>query len=171
MLCAGRRCITRGGLGCGRRCPADDSCSPKIHSWRMIWGRLTRRECEVERGSPAVDERDEAMNRRWLARSAFALMAAAVAVLIGFAGLQSLAMVGVGVVAACLILAGAYWFLAHRGVLRWLAFGLVVLTPVAVLVVFTLNNLVWVALASVALMLLAGGAARRSVPPAPHATG
>ena len=111
------------------------------------------------------------MNRRWLARSAFALMAAAVAVLIGFAGLQSLAMVGVGVVAACLILAGAYWFLAHRGVLRWLAFGLVVLTPVAVLVVFTLNNLVWVALASVALMLLAGGAARRSVPPAPHATG
>jgi diacylglycerol kinase family enzyme len=111
------------------------------------------------------------MNRRWLARSAFALALAAVAVLIGFARLQSLAMVGIGVIAACLILAGGYWFLAHRGVLRWLALGLVVLTPIAVLVVFALNHLIWVALASIALMLLAAAAARRALAPAPGATG
>jgi diacylglycerol kinase family enzyme len=111
------------------------------------------------------------MNRRWLARSAVALALAAVAVLIGFARLQSLAMVGIGVIAACLILAGGYWFLAHRGVLRWLALGLVVLTPIAVLVVFALNHLIWVALASIALMLLAAAAARRALAPAPGAMG
>jgi diacylglycerol kinase family enzyme len=111
------------------------------------------------------------MNRRWLARSVFVLMLAAAAVLIGFAGLQSLGMVGIGAVAACLILAGGYWFLAHRGVLRWLAFGLVVLTPIAVLVVFALNHLIWVALVSIALILLAAGAARQALAPAPDATG
>jgi diacylglycerol kinase family enzyme len=110
------------------------------------------------------------MNARWLARSAFALMLAAVAVLIGGAGLRSLGMVGIGVIAACLILAGEYWFLAHRGVLRWLALGLVVFTPIAVLVVFALNNQIWVAVVSVTLMLLAAGAARRALAPPPDAT-
>jgi diacylglycerol kinase family enzyme len=110
------------------------------------------------------------MNARGFARSAFALMLAAVAVLIGGAGLRSLGMVGIGVIAACLILAGEYWFLAHRGVLRWLALGLVVLTPIAVLVVFALNNQIWVAVVSVALMLLAAAAARRALAPPPDAT-
>src|SRR5215471_18957082 len=110
------------------------------------------------------------MNARWLARSAFALMLAAVAVLIGGAGLRSLGMVGINVIAACLILAGAYCFLAHRGVLRWLALGLVVLTPIAALVVFALNNQIWVAVVSVALMLLAAGAARQALAPPPDAT-
>jgi diacylglycerol kinase family enzyme len=111
------------------------------------------------------------MKARWLARSVFVLMLGAAAVLIGFAGLQSLAMVGVGAVGACLILAGGYWFLAHRGVVRWLAFGLVILTPIAILVVFALNHLIWVALAAIALILLAAGAARRALAPAPHAAG
>jgi diacylglycerol kinase family enzyme len=111
------------------------------------------------------------MNPRWLARSAFALMLAAVAVLIGLARLQSLAMVGIGAIGACLILAGGYWFLAHRGVLRWLAFGLVVLTPIAILVVFALNHLIWDAVAAIALMLLAAAAARRALAPAADATG
>ena len=111
------------------------------------------------------------MNPRWLARSAFALMLAAVAVLIGLARLQSLAMVGIGAIGACLILAGGYWFLAHRGVLRWLAFGLMVLTPIAILVVFALNHLIWDAVAAIALMLLAAAAARRALAPAADATG
>jgi diacylglycerol kinase family enzyme len=111
------------------------------------------------------------MNRRWLARSVFVLMLAAAAVLIGFAGLQSLAMVGVGAVGACLILAGGYWFLAHRGLVRWLALGLVVLTPIAILVVFALNHLIWVALVAIALILLAAGAAGRALAPAPDTTG
>ena len=64
--------------------------------------------------------------RRWLARASFALMLAAAAVLIGFADLASLAMVGLGAIGVCLILAGGYWFLANRGVLRWLALALVI---------------------------------------------
>ena len=99
------------------------------------------------------------MNARWLARSAFVLMLAAVAVLIGFAELASLAMVAIGVVGACLVLAGAYEFLARRGALRWLALGVAIATPIAILVLFALNNLIWVALVSVALMVLAAGAA------------
>ena len=98
------------------------------------------------------------MNARWLARSAFVLMLAAVAVLIGFAELASLAMVAIAVVGACLVLAGAYEFLARRGVLRWLALGVAIATPIAILVLFALNNLIWVALVSVALMVLAAGA-------------
>lgn len=71
--------------------------------------------------------------RRWLARAAFALIAAAAAVMIGFAGLASLAMVAIGAVGACLVLASGYWFLAHRGLVRWLALGVVILVPIAVL--------------------------------------
>ncbi|HUZ38338.1 MAG TPA: diacylglycerol kinase family protein [Streptosporangiaceae bacterium] len=98
--------------------------------------------------------------RRWLARGAFALMLAAAAVLVGFADLASLAMVGFGAIGACLILAGGYWFLARRGVIRWLALAVVILTPIAMLIVFALNHLVWVALLSAALVVLATGAAR-----------
>jgi diacylglycerol kinase family enzyme len=105
------------------------------------------------------------MKARWLARSAFALMIAAAAVLIGFAELASLAMVAIGVIGACLILAGAYEFLARRGVLRWLAAAVVIATPIAILVLFALHSLIWVALVSIALMLLAVGAAQRALAP------
>jgi diacylglycerol kinase family enzyme len=111
------------------------------------------------------------MKARWLARAAFALMLAAAAVLIGFAEQASLAMVAIGVVGACLILASAYEFLARRGVLRWLAAAVVIATPIAILVLFALNNLIWVALASIALMVLAVGAARQALAPSADATG
>ena len=106
------------------------------------------------------------MNARWLARAAFALMFASAVVLIGFADLASLAMVVLGAVAACLIAAGGYVFLAHRGVLRWLALAVVVLVPVAVLVVFARHHLIWVAVVSVALLALAAAAARLALAPA-----
>jgi diacylglycerol kinase family enzyme len=106
------------------------------------------------------------MSARWLARAAFGLMLASAAVLIGFADLSDLALVAVGAVAACLIAAGGYWFLAHRGVLRWMAFGLVIAVVIAVLVVFALHNLIWVAIVSVVLLVLAAGAARRALTPA-----
>jgi hypothetical protein len=38
-------------------------------------------------------------------------------------------MVAVGAAGACLMLAGGYVFLAHRGVLRWVAFAVVALAP------------------------------------------
>jgi len=106
------------------------------------------------------------MNARWLARAAFGLVLASAAVLIGFADLSDLALVAVGAVAACLIAAGGYWFLARRGVLRWMAFGLVIVVLIAVLVVFALHHLIWVAIVSVVLLVLAAGAARRALTPA-----
>jgi diacylglycerol kinase family enzyme len=104
--------------------------------------------------------------RRWLARLAFVLMLGAAAVLIIFAGLASLVMVVIGVIAACLILANGYWFLAHRGLVRWLAFGVVILVPIAVLVVFALHRLVLVALASLVLVALAIATGRLALTPA-----
>jgi diacylglycerol kinase family enzyme len=105
------------------------------------------------------------MSTRWLARSFFVLMFASAAVLIGFAGLASLAMVGLGAIGACLLLAAGYWFLAHRGVLRWLALAVVILAPVAMLVVFALHSLIWVAALSAALLALGTGAAWRALAP------
>jgi len=106
------------------------------------------------------------MRARWLARSAFALMLAAVAVLIGFGELGGLAMIVIGVIGAVLVVAGVYTFLAHRGVLRWIGAAVVVLTPVAILVLFALHHLIWVALVSIALIVLAGAAGRRALTPA-----
>jgi diacylglycerol kinase family enzyme len=74
-------------------------------------------------------------------------------------------MVIIGAIGACLMLAGSYEFLARRGVLRWLAAAVVIATPIAILVVFALHSLIWVALASIALMVLAVGAARRALAP------
>ena len=106
------------------------------------------------------------MSARWLARAAFLLVLAAVADMIGFAGLASLAMVAVGAAGACLVVAGGYVFLAHRGVLRWLALAMVILAPVTVLVIFAGHRLLWVALVAVALIVLASGAGRRALAPA-----
>ena len=103
--------------------------------------------------------------RRWLARAAFVFLSAAVAVMIGFAGLGSLTMVGVGAVGACLLLAGAYWFLAHRGLVRWLAFGLVIAVPIAVLVIFAMNHVLWVGVVSLVAVALAIGTGRLALTP------
>jgi diacylglycerol kinase family enzyme len=103
--------------------------------------------------------------RRWLARGSFALILAAGAVMIGFAGLASLGMVVVGAVGACLVLAGGYWFLARRGLVRWLAFGVMILAPVAVLVIFALNDVLWVGVVSLVLVALAIAVARLALTP------
>ena len=103
------------------------------------------------------------MNKRWMARGSLALMLAAAAVLIGFAGLRSLALVGLSLLGVCVVVAGGYWFLAHRGVLRWLALALVILAPVAILVLFGWRHLIWVAILSVALALAGVALARVSL--------
>jgi diacylglycerol kinase family enzyme len=111
------------------------------------------------------------MKDRWLARSAFVLVLAAVAVLIGFAELGGLVMIVIGVIGAVLVVTGVYLFLAHRGLLRWIAAAVVILTPVAILVLFALHNLIWVALVSVVLLALAAGAGRRALTPTSHGRG
>ena len=109
------------------------------------------------------------MRARWLARAAFVLMFASAAVLIAFPARHvrgALATVAIGAVGACLIVAGGYWYLAHRGVARRLALGLVVLVPIAVLVVFAWRHVIWVAVVSIVLLALAVGAARLALTPA-----
>ncbi|HEY3036481.1 MAG TPA: diacylglycerol kinase family protein [Streptosporangiaceae bacterium] len=103
------------------------------------------------------------MNARWLARLALLLVLASAAFLIGFAELAGLVMVVIGAISVAVIVVGAYLFLAHRGLVRWIAIAVVILTPVATLVLFALHNLIWVAAVSVALLLLATGAARRAL--------
>jgi diacylglycerol kinase family enzyme len=104
-----------------------------------------------------------AMTRRWVARASFALMLAAAALLLAVAGWRSVTLVVLAVVGVCAVLAGGYWFLANRGVLRWLALALVVAAPVLILVAFALHSLLWVAVVAVALMVAAAGTARAAL--------
>ena len=101
--------------------------------------------------------------RRWLARASFALMLAAVALVLTVAGWHSLALIAFAAVGVCAVLAGGYWFLANRGVRRWLALALVVAAPVLILVAFTRASLLWVAIVAVALMVAAAGIARAAL--------
>ena len=104
-----------------------------------------------------------AKTRRWLARASFALMLAAVALLLAVAGWRSLALVAFAAIGGCAVVAGGYWFLAHRGVLRWMALALVVAAPVLILVTFAWHHLLWVAIVAVALMVAAAGTARAAL--------
>jgi diacylglycerol kinase family enzyme len=98
--------------------------------------------------------------RRWLARSSFALMLGAAALLIAEAGWRSLALVAFAAIGACAVLAGTFWFLANRGLVRWLALLLAVAAPLLILVAFALASLLWVAVVAVALMVLAVAAGK-----------
>jgi diacylglycerol kinase family enzyme len=103
------------------------------------------------------------MTGRWLVRAAMLLVLAAAADLIGFADRASLAMVVVGTVGVCLMVAAGYWFLAHRGVVRWISLAVVIVTPVTVVVIFALHGLVWEAVVAVALIVAAAGAGRQAL--------
>ena len=101
--------------------------------------------------------------RRWLARASFALMLGAAALLLAEAGWRSLTLVAFAAIGVCAVLAGSFWFLANRGLVRWLALVLVVAAPVLILVSFALASLLWVAVLAVALMLLAVAAGRSAL--------
>jgi diacylglycerol kinase family enzyme len=105
-------------------------------------------------------------SRSWLARLSLLLAAAGVTILVLFAGLRSFALLAVGAASAVVSLAAAYWFLARRGLARWLALAVLVLSPVAVIVIFAFTNVLWVALTSGAAWLLAGATARTALAPA-----
>jgi hypothetical protein len=98
--------------------------------------------------------------QRWLARLSFVLAGLAIAILVIFAGLKSLAMLAVGVAAAVVSLAAAYFFLSRRGIWRWTSLAVFVLAPLAVIVVYASRDLLWVAIVSAAAWLLASMTAR-----------
>jgi diacylglycerol kinase family enzyme len=102
--------------------------------------------------------------QRWLAR--LALVAAAAAGLVppvvaGFR--QSIALVLVGLVGLALTLAGAWWALTNKGLVRWLAAALAVAAPLTVLILYRRERLLWVVLVAVALGVLAVAAGRAAL--------
>ena len=101
--------------------------------------------------------------QRWLARLSFLWALAAVAIPAVFAGLTSIAMLGLGLGAAAVTLAAAYLFLSRRGARRWLSLVVSVAAPVAVIVVYAFAALLWVALASAAAWLFAAVTARSAL--------
>ncbi|WP_221321206.1 diacylglycerol kinase family protein [Actinoplanes sp. L3-i22] len=78
-----------------------------------------------------------------MARLAFVAAAAATAVLLLAAGLAaSLALLLTAALGSAVTLTGAWWFLTHRGPVRWAAGVVVVLAPVVVAVLYARANLV-----------------------------
>ena len=102
-------------------------------------------------------------SQHWLARLSFVLAGLAIVLLLVFAGLKSLAMLAVAVAAAVVSLAAAYVFLSRRGVLRWLSLAVFVLAPIVVIVVYAFRDLLWIALLSAGVWLLASMTARAAL--------
>jgi diacylglycerol kinase family enzyme len=98
--------------------------------------------------------------QRWLARLSFVLAGAAIVILGVFAGLRSLSMLAVGLAAAVVSLASAFFFLSRRGLWRWLSLAVFALAPIAVIVVYAFRGVLWVAIVSAAVWLLASTTGR-----------
>jgi diacylglycerol kinase family enzyme len=102
--------------------------------------------------------------QRWQAR--LSLVAAAAAVLVaplvaGFG--KGLALALVGLAGLALTLAGVWWALTHKGLVRWLAVAVAVLAPLVVLVLYTSRDLLWVVLVALGLLALAVAAGRAAL--------
>jgi len=101
--------------------------------------------------------------QRWLARLSFVLAGLAIVILVVFAELKSLAMFAVGLVAAVVSVTAAYFVLSRRGIMRWLSLGVLVLVPIAVIAIFAVGGVLWVAIVSAGVWLLAGVTARQAL--------
>jgi diacylglycerol kinase family enzyme len=104
------------------------------------------------------------VTQRWLARLALVTAAAAVLMPPLVAGLrQSLALVLVGLAGLALTLAGAWWALTNKGLVRGLAVALAVAAPLTVLVLYTRARLTWLVLLALGLLVLALAAGRAAL--------
>ncbi len=104
-----------------------------------------------------------APRQRWLARLAFAAMVAALLILIPAEGAAGLLIVVLGMIGAAVFLVSGYWFLAKKGLQRWIALAVAVLVPIALLIVFLRADVLIWGLASVVLLVLGGAAARHAL--------
>ncbi|MFE1799621.1 YhjD/YihY/BrkB family envelope integrity protein, partial [Streptomyces sp. NPDC059517] len=101
--------------------------------------------------------------QRWSARGALAAAAAAVLVLGVFAGLRTIALLGVGLAGLAVMAAALWWVLTRRSVGRLFAAVLAVAAPVWVVVAYTRAHLAWVVVVAGALLMVAAGAGRRAL--------
>jgi len=108
----------------------------------------------------------------WLARLALVTAAAAVCVLLVAAGVgNGLALLLVGAGAVVVALAGAWWFLSRRGVVRWLSAGLAVAAPIVAVLLYVRAGLLWVVVLVAALWAGAVAAGRAATDDARAASG
>jgi diacylglycerol kinase family enzyme len=100
--------------------------------------------------------------QRWLARLAFASALAALVTLVA-GGVRSIAAAAVGIIGLAATLAGAWWFLSNRGVIRWAAASLAVAAPIVVVTVYITSGLLWPILLVIVFMSVAFVAARAAL--------
>ena len=105
-------------------------------------------------------------NRRWLARGAWAALVAAVVVIIADEGLTGLTLTVVALLGAAVVVVGGYWFIAKRGVLRWIGLVLALAAMVTVIVLYVRQGVVAVALVALVLLVVGGAAAHAALRPA-----
>ena len=110
--------------------------------------------------APAVPSRPA---QRWLARLCFALAAAATVLVLVDGVLAGVALVLIAAAGMAVGLAGAWWFLTHRGLRRWVAGALMVLAPLTVVVLFARADQIWVVVVFGALCVAALEAGRRAL--------
>lgn len=101
--------------------------------------------------------------QRWLARLAFIAALAAAVVLVLSGALKSVTALLLGAAGLAIVCAAAWWFLSHRGLLRWLAAAVLVAAPVAVIVVYIVAGLLWEVALSVVLAVAAVAAGRAAL--------
>jgi diacylglycerol kinase family enzyme len=98
--------------------------------------------------------------KRWAARIALILVAAAAILVFASAGYTGLFLVVTGLVGAALLLAGMFWFLARRGVARWAGLAVAALAVVALIWSYAAADVILVAILTLALLAAALAAAR-----------
>lgn len=103
------------------------------------------------------------MNRRWTARLALLAGAAALAVLLVFAGFGSVFLVLVGAAGLVLTAVGGWWVVTRTRWVRALGALLALGAPLAVLALYALAGLLWVVLVSLGLWALAVTAGRAAL--------
>jgi diacylglycerol kinase family enzyme len=102
-----------------------------------------------------------------LARGALLLVVAAFVLLLAFAGRRGLWLLLLTAATAAVSVAALFWFLLHRGALRWWALALAVAAPLALLVVFVADRLLWVAVVATGLWVAGVAAAHAALRPDP----
>ncbi|MGS0684755.1 diacylglycerol/lipid kinase family protein [Nakamurella sp. GG22] len=101
--------------------------------------------------------------KRWAARIALILVAAAAILVFASAGYTGVFLVVTGLVGAALLLVGMFWFLARRGVARWAGLAVAALAVVALIWSYAAADVILVAILTLALLAAALAAARWAV--------
>ncbi len=107
----------------------------------------------------------------WLARLALGLVGLAAVVLLASGVWESPGILLVGVLGLVVLVASTYWFLAHRGLARWLALALLVVTPLVMAWALVAAGLIVPLVVVVALLAVATWAGRAALAGEHHESG